>query len=308
MYKLLNRFEMRNIATFIILLLSAGPLLAQELNCNVRVNVQKLQTVDPRVFETLEQSMNEFLNNQKWTNDYFELEERINCNFLLTIQEERGPNSFKADLAVQASRPVFGSSYETSILNHIDRDVPFTYEQFAPLQFSINGFNDNLSAVLSFYVYVILGLDYDSFELYGGEAYLQTAQEILNNIPQAAATANPGWRSLDGDRNRFWIIENLLSPRVRPYRQAMYQYHRQALDMMTTDVDAGRAIMMKSLEEINKVNQAYPNSMIVQMFTNAKSAEIIEIFKKGTRLEQSQFIQVMSKIDATNASKYRAIK
>ena len=300
--------QMRMILALVLLLSGSALLKAQELNCNVRVNVQKLQTVDPRVFETLEQSMNEFLNSQKWTNDYFESEERINCNFLLTIQEERGPTSFKADLAIQASRPVFGTDYETSLINHIDRDVPFTYEQFEPLQFSINGFNDNLSAVLSFYVYTILGLDYDTFELYGGEPYFQTAQEIVNNIPQAAAAANPGWRSLDGDRNRFWIIENLLSPRVRPYRQAMYQYHRQALDLMANDADAGRAIMMKSLEEVNKVNQAYPNSMIVQMFTNAKSGEVIEVFKKGTNTEQSKFIQIMTKIDATNSSKYRAIK
>jgi len=299
---------MKNIVALVLMILSGGTLVAQELNANVRVNVQKLQTVDPRVFETLEQTMTEFLNNQKWTNDYFESSERIECNFLLTIQEERGPSSFKADLAVQASRPVYGSNYETSLLNHIDRDVTFTYEQFEPLQFSINGFNDNLSAVLSFYAYIIIGLDYDTFELYGGEPYLQTAQEILNNIPQGAATANPGWRSLDGDRNRFWIIENLLSPRVRPYRQAMYQYHRQALDVMSEDVDAGRAIMINALEEIQKVNQAYPNSMIVQMFTNAKSAETIEIFKKGTRLEQSKYIQIMSNIDATNSSKYRAIK
>lgn len=281
---------------------------AQELNCNVRINVQKLQTADPRVFETLEQAMTEFLNNQKWTSDYFDTKERINCNFLLTIQEERSPTSFKADLAIQASRPVYGSDYETSILNHIDKDVTFVYEQFQPLQFSINGFNDNLSAVLSFYVYLIIGLDYDSFELYGGEPYLQTAQEIVNNIPQNVAAVNLGWRSLDSDRNRFWIVENLLSPRVRPYRKAMYQYHRLALDVMSNDVDAGRSIMTSAIEEIGKVNQAYPNSMIVQMFANAKSDEVIEIYKRGNRSEQDKFVNLMSKIDPTNASNYREVK
>ncbi len=299
---------MKYTVAFVFFLMGGVTMLAQELNSNVRVNVQKLQTADPRIFETLEQAMNDYLNNQKWTNDYYELEERITCNFLLTIQEERGPNAFKADLAIQASRPVYGSTYETSLLNHIDREVTFTYEQYDPLQFSINGFNDNLSAVLAFYVYIILGLDYDSFELYGGEPYLQTAQEILNNIPQAAAAANPGWRSLDGDRNRFWMIENLLSPRVRPYREAMYQYHRQAMDLMSTDVDAGRSILVKSLEKVSEVNKAYPNSMIVQMFINAKSNEVVEIFKKGTRTEQSQFVQLMSSIDATNTAKYRSVR
>lgn len=294
---------------FLIPLLMTGLFLrAQELNATVRVNVQKLQTVDPQVFETLEQTLLEFLNSQKWTNDVFELEERINCNILLTIQEERSPTSFKADLAIQASRPVYGTTYETALFNHIDKDVTFTYEQFQPLQFSQNVFNDNLSTVLSFYAYIILGMDYDSFSPLGGEPYFQIAQQILNSVPQSAAAANPGWRSLDGNRNRYWIIENILSPRVRPYRQAMYEYHRQALDIMAEDVNTGRGMMVNALSQISDVDQAYPNSMIVQMFVNAKSQEVVEIFKKGTRQEQDQVIQIMSKIDPTNSSRYRAIR
>ena len=291
-----------------ILLVWSGMSRAQELNASVKVNTQKLQTVDPKVFETLEQSLNEFLNSQKWTGDVFELEERINCNFVLTVQEERSPTSFKADLAIQASRPIFGSTYETALLNHIDKDVTFVYEQFQPLQFSRNVYNDNLSAVLAFYCYLILGMDYDSFSPLGGEPYFQIAQEILNNVPQSAAAANAGWRSLDGNRNRYWIIENILSPRVRPLRQAMYDYHRQALDIMAEDVAAGRVIMSKALEQIGEVNQAYPNSMIVQMFVNSKSLEVVEVYKKGTRQEQDLVIQIMSKIDPTNASRYRSIR
>lgn len=299
---------MRKIITLFSLLLPGLFVQAQELNATVRVNTQKLQTVDPRVFETLEQTLVEFLNSQKWTNDIFELEERINCNVLLTIQEERSPTSFKADLAIQASRPVFGTTYETALLNHIDKDVTFTYEQFQPLQFSQNNFNDNLSAVLSFYAYIILGMDYDSFSPLGGEPYFQVAQQILNSVPQAEAAANPGWRSLDGNRNRYWMIENILSPRVRPYRQAMYEYHRQSLDIMADDVNTGRGLMVNALSQVGDVNQTYPNSMIVQMFVNAKSQEVVEIFKKGTRQEQDQVIQIMSKIDPTNASRYRGIK
>lgn len=299
---------MKRIAFLIPLLVASFFLRGQELNATVRVNAQKLQTVDPKVFETLEQTILEFLNSQKWTNDVFELEERINCNILLTIQEERSPTSFKADLAIQASRPVYGTTYETALLNHIDKDVTFTYQEFDPLQFSQNVFNDNLSTVLSFYAYIILGLDYDSFSPLGGEPYFQIAQQILNSIPQGAAAANPGWRSLDGNRNRYWIIENILSPRVRPYRQAMYDYHRQSLDIMAEDVATGRGIMVNALNQIGDVNQAYPNSMIVQMFVNTKSQEVVEIFKKGTRQEQDQVIQLMSKIDPTNASRYRGIR
>lgn len=278
---------------------------AQELNFSVKVNALKLQTVDPRVFATLEQAVAEFLNNQKWTEDVFEPVERINCNIVMTIQEELSPTSFKADLAIQASRPVFGSTYETRLLNHLDKQVTFSYEQYQPLQYSKSVFNDNLSSVLAFYVYVILGMDYDSFSLFGGDTHLQTAQEILNTVPQGASE---GWRSVEGNRNRFWLIENLLSPRVRPLRQGMYEYHRQGLDVMGTDANTGRAIVLQALEELEKVNQSYPNSMIVQMFSNAKSDEIVEIFKRGTRQEQDRVVQIMSKVDATNASKYRSIR
>ena len=295
-----------------IILLMLMPLVqglrAQELNASVKVNMQKRQIADPKVFETLEQAIREFMNSQKWTDDYFEQNERINCNILLTIQEERSATSFKAELAIQASRPIYNSSEETVLFNHIDRDVSFTYEQFQPLLFSRNTYNDNLSHILSFYAYIMLGLDYDSFAPFGGEPYFQLAQEIVNSVPTGAANANPGWTSRDGNRNRFWMIENMLSPRVRPYRQAMYEYHRLALDMMSKDVAAGRKIMAEALDKIGEVNQAYPNSVAVQMFNNTKSQEIVEIFKRGTLGEQDKVIQVMSRVDPANAAKYRGIK
>ena len=299
---------MRRILTLIVCTLVFSGLHGQELNFTVKINTQKLQTVDPKVFETLESTIREFLNSTKWTDDVFEPEEQINCNIQLTIQEERSATSFKADLAISASRPVFGSSYETALLNHIDKDVTFVYEQYQPLQYSRNAYNDNLSQVLSFYVYIILGMDYDSFSLLGGEPYFQTSQDIVNSVPQNAAAANPGWQSIEGNRNRFWMIENILSARTRLYREAMYNYHRQALDIMADDVATGRAIMLEALEDVGKVNQTYPNSMIVQMFNNAKSQEIIEIFKGGDRTQQDRLIRLMSRIDASNSSKYRSIK
>jgi len=297
------------ILTFIVISsMISNTAFGQEFNCQVRINTQKLQTVDPAVFETLQQTVQEFMNNTKWTDDAYENTERIDCNILLTIQEELSPTSFKADLAIQASRPVFNSNYQTPLLNHIDREVTFTYEQYQPLRFSRNAFNDNLSAVLSFYSYIILGLDYDSFALYGGESYLQTANEILTSIPQAAAQTYSGWQSKDGNRNRFWIIENLLSPRIKPYREAMYNYHRHALDVMADDTPSGRAVMAQSIDVLQGVFQNYPNAMILQMFVNAKSSEVIEIFKRGTPQEKNTVIRVMSRIDAANAAKYRALR
>jgi hypothetical protein len=292
----------------LVLLLSASLLGAQEFNFTVRVNTLKLQTADPRVFQTLESSAAEFYNNNKWTEDDFDLNERINANLLITIQEELSPTTFKADIAVQASRPVYGSDYSTTLINFIDKDVIFFYEQFQPIIFSQNVFNDNLSSVMAFYAYIILGLDYDSFSAFGGEPFFQIAQDIVNTVPQGAAASSPGWRSLDGNRNRFWLIENILSPRVRPLRQAWYDYHRHGLDKAATDVALARAVMVDALEQVRNVHQVYPNTMIVQMFSDSKSNEILEIFKRGTPQEQNTVIQVMTRIDPSKASNYRDIK
>ncbi|MCB0705373.1 MAG: DUF4835 family protein [Saprospiraceae bacterium] len=281
---------------------------AQEMIATVSVNTPNLSLTDPKVFQTLEASIVQFMNNQVWTNDTYEPEERIKVSITMTISEEYSANVFKADLAIQAVRPVYGSTYESALITHIDRDVTFTYEQFQPLEFAQNGFKDNLSQVLSFYAYIILGLDGDSFSPFGGQPYFQIAQDVLNNVPSSVQAGNPGWRSIDGNRNRYWVIENILSPRVRPYRQAMYDYHRQALDLMATDVESGRKIMLQALEELNGVNQVYPNAMIIQMFTNAKGGEVVEIFKLGTVQEKNRVVQIMSKLDPSNAQKYREIR
>ncbi len=295
-----------SITSFVQLL--GAPLTAQELNFSVKINTQRLQTVDPKVFETLEKTIFDFLNNTKFTDHFFDPKERINCNIQLTVQQEISPTRFKADIAIQASRPVYGSNYETNLFNHQDRDVTFDYEQFQPLIFSRNTYNDNLSAILSFYAYFILGLDYDTFSPLGGDPWFKIAQDILNNIPQGAAVAFPGWRSIDGSRNRYWLIENMLSPRVRPFRQAMYDYHRHGLDVMYNDPAKGRAIILQALDDIAQVNQAYPNSMAVQMFNQTKGTEVTEIFKGGSLPEKDRAISAMTRIDPSNSAKYRAIR
>ena len=294
--------------TSLIALLFFGFAQAQELEVNVSVNTPALQMADPKVFQDLKVAIQAFMNNQKWTNDTYEQEERIQVSLALTVKQEFSANSFGGELAIQAVRPVYGSSYGTPLISHLDGDVTFTYDQFQPLEFSENNFNDNLSSILSFYAYIIVGLDNDSFSPFGGDNAFQSAQDVLNAIPQSVTASNKGWRSLDGNRNRYWIIENILSPRVRDFRQAYYDYHRQALDIMHEDVNGGRVLMLKAIEDVGQVNQAYPNSMIVQMFTNAKSNEIVEIFKQGTPTEKSRIVQSMSRIDAANASKYRAIR
>lgn len=293
--------------SFVILALGSLNLDAQELDFTVQINTPKLQTADPKVFESLERYILEFINNRDWIEDEFESDERIRGSIQLTITEEISENSFRGEFAIQATRPVYGTTYETSLINHVDKDVQFTFEQYEPLIYTPNVFNDNLSSLLSFYVFVIIGMDYDTFSPYGGNPYYQAALEIMNNIPPSIAETARGWRSLDGNRNRFWIIDNLLNPKVKTYRRAMYDYHRQGLDIMNNDVETGKATILTAISSLEEMNRSYPNSMILQMFSNTKAEEIIEIFKVASRDQKSKITQVMTKLDASHASKYRSI-
>ncbi|HKK80037.1 MAG TPA: DUF4835 family protein [Phaeodactylibacter sp.] len=285
-----------------------SPLSAQELDVTVRVNTQKLQQADPKVFETLRNEVQEFMNNRKWTDDEFLPEERIKTTIYITLQKELSPVSFEADFGVQVTRPVYGTDYETPLLNYIDGGVTFNYEQYQPIQFSDNRYNDNLSAVLGFYAYMVLGLDYDSFSPFGGEPHFQKAWDIVNTVPESAAAAHSGWRAIDGNTSRYFFIENILSPRVRELRQAWYDYHRQGLDVAANDPASCRAIMVDALERVRSVDNDYPNAMIIQIFSDTKSSEIVEIFKKGTPQQKNKVVNIMSNIDAANSTEYNTIK
>lgn len=298
---------MKKIFVLGILLSIAISSFSQELNFNVKINTQKLQNVDPKVFETLEQTVREFLNSQKWTDDVFETEERITCNLVLTIQEEQSASAFKADLAIQASRPIFNSSMETPIFNHLDREVEFEYNQFDPLIYSKNSYNGNLSSVLAYYAYIILGTSYDTFSPLGGQEYFQLAEEASNNVPRNPSPPK-GWSSTESNKNRYWLVENLLSPRVKAYRLAMYRYHLQGLDIIADNITEGRANIATAFEDLDKVNQSYPNCMILQIFNATKSSEVIEIFKPAPLAEQNKVVRTMTRIDPSNAAKYRKIK
>jgi len=302
---------MKRIALFLALSTCASVIYAQnELNASVRVSTPQLQRNDRKVFDQLEVSLKDFLNNTKWSTDNFEQEERIKCNFILTISKELDGNVFEAELAVQATRPVYGSGYETPLLSHLDKDVIFTYEQNQPIEFlRDNPDNQNLSSLLAFYVYIILSMDYDSFSQYGGEAHLLTAEKIVTNIQNSSTNSAPGWRPGDGgkNRNRYWIMENLLNPRMRPFRNAIYTYHRKGLDMFTSNPDQGKAAILLALEDIDKVSAAYFNSMIIQMFSYSKKDELVEMWKIAPKAQKDRVIQIMSKIDPANTQRYREI-
>lgn len=302
---------MSRICTFLLMLLFAAGARAQgELNCTLRINTPQIQRTDRKVFDQLETSLREFLNNTKWTDDAFEPEERIKCNFIMTIKTEQDNNTFEAELAIQATRPVFGSGYETPLLSHLDKDVIFSYEQNQPIEFARDAAdNPNLSALFAFYAYVIIGLDYDSFSPQGGDPYFLIAQQTVTTIQNSTSNKTPGWRPGDGgkNRNRYWIMENLLNPRVKPLRNAMYTYHRKGLDVFTSDINAGKTAILQSLEDVEKVSIAYFNSMIVQMFATAKRDELIEMWKVGARPQKERVFQIMTKIDPANTQRYKEI-
>lgn len=299
---------MKQLFIGLLSLLSVQLVTAQELNVDIKILTPGVQDTDPKVFETLEKDIQDFMNNQNWAEDEFQTEERINVNIQITISKELSQTRFEGEMAIQASRPIYNSSYESVTLSHRDPNIKFDYEQFQPLQYTENAFEDNISSILSYYAYLILGFDYDTFEEFGGTAYFEKAEEILNVVPSGAAATFGGWRSLDGNRNRYWITENILNPRIRPYRQAMYNYHRHGLDLMANDPVAGRAIITEAIESLKDVNRSYPNSMIMQMFANTKRDEIIEIYKPARIEEKNKIVNTMSKVDAAQASKYNDIR
>jgi Domain of unknown function (DUF4835) len=281
---------------------------AQELNATVRISAPKLQTTDPRVFKTMERAILEFMNNTRWDLNAYDTEERIECAFQINILEEISSTVFKADIAFQAVRPVYGSDYKSPLISHVDRDVIITYEEYQPIQDSRDIFNDNLSSVLTFYAYTILGYDNDSFSSLGGDPYFSIAQAIISQIPPAILDADRGWSSLNNRNNRFWIIENMLSPKMRTYRVSMYQYHRHGLDYMAGDISKGQTEMLNALVEIDKSRATYPNSMVLRIFATTKSDEVIEVFKGADRTTKNTVYQIMRKIDVANASKYNILR
>ncbi len=281
---------------------------AQELNAEVTVSTPKLQATDPAVFKTLEKDLKEFLNQERWTSDEYKPYEKIDCNFSVNITAELGGNAFTADIAMKAIRPVYGTEYKTVLINHVDRDVVINYQEFQPIENGTEFFKDNLSAVFSFYVQLILGLDAESFTPNGGDEYFRRAQNIINQVPSAVSDADKGWQSLNRKTTRYWIMENMLSPRFTSFREAWNNYHRKSLDVMHMNLEASMATMVDALKEVEKTNAAYPNSIGVLIFLSAKSDEIVAIMKNASRTQKTAVYDTMRKLDPSNSAKYNAIR
>jgi hypothetical protein len=281
---------------------------AQELKAEVTLSTPKLQTTDPIVFKTLERDLREFLNQERWTNDEYRPYERIECNFQVNITGELGNNTYSADIAFKAIRPVYGSEYKTIIVNHVDRDVIFKYLEFQPIVNGSDFFKDNLSAVFSFYAHIIIGLDAESFAPDAGNEHFLIAQNILNQVPTAISDSDKGWGAVNKKTNRYWIVENLLSPRFLAFREAWYNYHRKSLDLLYQDPALALQTMVDALKQVEKTNSSYPNTVGILMFLTAKRDEIVDIMINGNKTQRTATYDIMRKIDPSNNATYSVLR
>ncbi|MEM7163310.1 MAG: DUF4835 family protein [Bacteroidota bacterium] len=292
------------IVLFTIALIASLTVQGQELNCQVQVVAPTIQGTQTRIFESLETTIYDFMNNRKWTADKFEIHERIVCNIFINITSINNNTDFQGSIQVNSKRIVYNSDYETNVLNLVDNDIQFTYLENTLLEFSPDIHRSNLASILGYYAYLILGADYDTQSLEGGTPYYAIAQQIVGNAQNAP---QPGWKAFENTKNRYWIVENILHNSFKPMRKATYDYHRNGLDLMYQNVNLGRAKIVQSIEQLKKVHQLRPLSYNMQLFFLAKSDELVYIFKEAPQSEVTKLLGTLEQIDPGNISKYNKI-
>jgi hypothetical protein len=295
---------MHKIVQLLIVFFISAQLNAQELRCTITVNADKITSSNKQIFKTLENSLNEFVNQKRWTNFKYEPQERINCNLTLTILEQIG-DDFKGHIQIQSSRPVYNSTYLTPVFNFKDDNFSFQYTEFEPLQFNENTFESNLVSVVSFYVYTILGMDADTFVLNGGDSFFTQAQNI---VVQAQQSGYSGWNQNDGSKSRFIMIDNILSPTYSLFHSAMYTYHLKGLDVMHKDKRQAKQKIAESIGFLKTIYDSRPNAFLLRVFMDSKADEIVNIFSDGPNYDTFKLKEDLLKISPLNSSKWNDIK
>lgn len=274
------------------------------MNCNVKVDATQVEGSEKRIFDVMEKAIFEFMNSRKWTDDVFSMDERIECSIVLNVTERVSPTHFKGTMMVQSRRPVYSTSYNSTLLNRLDKQMEWDYVQFDPMNFSMTTHLSNLTSVLAFYAYYIIGMDYDSFSLYGGNKYFIKAQQIANN---AQSAPEKGWKSFGDLDNRYWMIENTLNNVYKPIRKVVYEYHRLGLDLMQKDKNEAKKAIATSLQQLGRVYDQKPGSFQMRMFFNAKVNEIVNMFKTAPPAEKNKVVTLCNRIDPGNTQKYNKI-
>jgi hypothetical protein len=297
-------FRMPPVA-FILLCFISFNANSQDLNARVQVVSPKIQVTNKHVFQTLETAMKDFLNGRKWAVEPILPQERIDCNFVLNITSWDGGSNFSGELQVQSSRPVFNSSYTTTLLNINDKDIDFTYTEGQTIDYTDQNFQSNISSIMAFYAYIIIGMDYDTFSKFGGSAYFLNAQNVATN---AQTSSFKGWKAFDSNINRYWLAENLNNKLYAPLRAFLYDYHRNGLDMMADNASKGRKAISNLLPELSQIDRTRIGSMFPLVFFTAKSDEFVSIFSKADSQERLQAMNMLSKVDPANGIKYQALQ
>jgi len=277
---------------------------AQELNCVVTVNADKVVNANNQIFKTLEKSLNDFVNKTDWTGQVYKQNEKINCSMFITVSAFDS-NQFTATIQVQSARPIFNSSYSAPVLNYNDKDFNFSYVEFQNLTYNPTSFDSNLVSVLAFYSYMIIGMDADTFAPLGGSKYLEMAQDVSSIALQGGYK---GWSQADGNQNRYFLINDMLSSTFKPFRETMYEYHYSGLDLMHKDLKLAKDNMKKSLAILGKIYQIRPNAFLTRVFFDAKSDEIISVFSGGPSIMIADLVENLNKISPMNSSKWSKIK
>lgn len=281
---------------------------AQELNCNVQISAQRIQGSNRQVFETMQRDIYEFINNTVWTNHVYSYAERIDCNILINLNDQLSADEFRGTIQVQLRRPVYNTTYNSTMLNFIDNNFQFRYVEFQPLEFDPGSHRSNLVSVLAYYTYIILGFDYDSYSLMGGTEFFQMAEKIVTNAQNAP---EPGWKPYDAsrNRNRYWLVKNILNKEYEGVRRFIYEYDINGLDRMESRISEARTSMVESLRLVQEVYRRKPDPFMyyLQVVMESKSDELVNVFSEAFPEEKSRVVQILTEIDPANKAKYEKI-
>ncbi len=295
---------MRKILLFLLCSVAVFSANAQELNCTVNIDAEQTGQPNLQIFRTLETQLLEFVNKTKWTDKEYKNQERIDCNMTLVISQYDG-DTFTATLQVQSSRPVFDSTYDSPVYNYYDKQVSFNYKEYEPLNFNMNSFGSNLVSVVAFHIYTVLGLDADTYMPNGGEQYFEIAKQITNT---AASSNFQGWKANDGTQSRFRYNDALLSSVYKEFHDAMYQYHREGLDIMSTNPKDAKQKITEAINKLKGINDRRPNSFLVRTFFDAKSDEIQAIFSGGPQVDITKLVENLNRMAPTKQTNWAEIK
>ncbi len=288
--------------TLLFVLTLSGVAAAQEFNCKASVIAPTVANQDPRIYKSLENAIMQLMNTRRWTNYNYAPAERIDCNFLITVSSQPSIDRFECTMQIAYSRPVYGSDYLSPVFDIVDQDVTFQFLEGTQIEFTPDRYLTNLSSLLGFYAYFMLGVDADTYKLMGGTEFYEIAQQVVSN---AQSSSDAGWKAFEGQTNRYWLIDNQLQAVFRPLRELLYNYHRNGFDQMGKDPANARKAIAASIEKLRTTHQAKPSSYNLQVFFNAKYQELVDLFKPADPADKSKILTTLSLIDPGHIQKYQ---